>query len=76
MSGGKLTRSRKDESFQELEDAEKHHIIKALAEAGHNRSKAAKLLGVNIRTLRNKIAAYKKDAKTDGDLAKLGLDSE
>ena len=76
VSGGKLTRSRKDESFQKLEDAEKHHIIKALAEAGHNRSKAAKLLGVNIRTLRNKIAAYKKDAKTDEDLAKLGLDSE
>jgi hypothetical protein len=33
-------------------------------------------LGVNSRTLRNKIAAYKKDAKTDEDLAKLGLDLE
>ena len=60
VSGGKPTRSRKEESFQKLEDAEKDHIIKALAEAGHNRSKTAKLLGVNIRTLRNKIAACKK----------------
>jgi hypothetical protein len=33
-------------------------------------------LGVNIRTLRNKIAAYKKNAKTDEELGKLGLDSE
>ena len=60
VSGGKPTRSRMEESFRKPEDAEKNHIIKALAEAGHNRSKTAKLLGVNIRTLRNKIAAYKK----------------
>ena len=63
-------------SFQKLEDAEKEHIIRALAEAGQHRAKAAKLLGVNIRTLRNKIAAYKKEAKTDEDLAKFGLDPE
>lgn len=51
-------------------------IIRALAEAGQHRTKAAKLLAVNIRTLRNKIAAYKKEAETDEDLAKLGLDPE
>ena len=31
VSGGKPTRSRKEESFQKLEHAEKDHIIKALA---------------------------------------------
>ena len=75
-SGGKPVHSTKAESFLKLEDAEKEHIIRALAEAGQHRVKAAKLLGVNIRTLRNKIAAYKKDAKTDEDLAKFGLDPE
>ena len=62
-------------SFQKLEDAEKDHIIRALAETGHNRTKAAKLLGVSVRTLQNKVAAYKKEAKTEEDLAKLGLDA-
>ena len=75
-SGGKPIHSTKAESFQKLEDAEKEHIIRALAKAGQHRTKAAKLLGVNIRTLRNKIAAYKKDAKTDEDLGKPGLDPE
>jgi len=63
-------------TFQKLEEAEKAHIIRALAESGHNRTKAAKLLGVSVRTLRNKVTAYKKDAKTDEDLAKLGLDAD
>jgi len=73
---GKSRQTKTGESFQKLEDAEKDHIIRALAEAGYNRTKAAKLLGVSIRTLRNKLTAYKKEAKTDEDLAKLGLDSE
>jgi len=62
-------------SFQKLEDAEKDHIIRALAETGHNRTKAAKLLGVSVRTLQNKVTAYKKEAKSEEDLAKLGLDA-
>jgi hypothetical protein len=33
VSGGKPTRSRKGESFQKLENAEKDHIINALPEA-------------------------------------------
>jgi transcriptional regulator with PAS, ATPase and Fis domain len=66
----------KGELFQKLEDVEKDHIIRALAEAGHNRTKAAKLLGVSVRTLRNKVTAYKKEAKTEEDLAKLGLDAD
>jgi len=73
VSGGKPTRSRKEEPFQKLEDAEKDHIIKALAEAGHNRSKTAKLLGVNIRTLRNKTAAYKKEPRPTRSWVNSGL---
>ncbi|SVB18271.1 uncharacterized protein METZ01_LOCUS171125, partial [marine metagenome] len=33
-------------------------------------------LGVSVRTLRNKVTAYKKEAKTEEDLAKLGLDAD
>ena len=76
VPAGKPGRPVKDESFQKLEDAEKDHIIRALAEAEHNRTKAAKLLGVSVRTLRNKLTAYKKEAKTDKDLAKLGLGAD
>ena len=38
----------------------------------HNRTKAAKLLGMNVRTLRNKINAYREEAESEEDLAKLG----
>ena len=76
MSGNKPNLTTENESFQKLEDVEKDHIIRALAEAGQNRSKAAKLLGVNIRTLRNKITAYKEDASSDEDFADLGVTFE
>ncbi|MEE2946910.1 MAG: sigma-54 dependent transcriptional regulator, partial [Verrucomicrobiota bacterium] len=75
-TGGQSSSGEGSGSFKKLEDAEKEHIIRALAESGYNRTKAAKLLGVSVRTLRNKVAAYKKEAKTDDDLAKLGLDSD
>ena len=66
----------KADGFRKLEEAEKEHIIRALAEVDYNKTKAAKLLGISIRTLRNKLTAYKKDAKTDEDLSKLGLDKD
>ena len=66
----------KADGFRKLEEAEKEHIIRALAEVDYNKTKAAKLLGISIRTLRNKLTAYEKDAKTDEDLSKLGLDKD
>jgi transcriptional regulator with PAS, ATPase and Fis domain len=38
---------------------EKFHIEKALDEAGHNKSKASKLLGISRDTLYKKIEKYK-----------------
>ncbi|MBX9769568.1 MAG: sigma-54 dependent transcriptional regulator [Bdellovibrionales bacterium] len=42
-----------------LEDLERKTIIRALAETGQNRTRAAELLGINVRTLRNKINIYR-----------------
>ena len=42
-----------------LKDAEKLLIKKALVFTSENRTQAAKILGVSIRTLRNKINEYR-----------------
>jgi two-component system response regulator FlrC len=42
-----------------LKDAEKLLIKKALVHTSENRTQAAKILGVSIRTLRNKINEYR-----------------
>ncbi len=44
-----------------LKDAEKLLIKKALIHTSENRTQAAKILGVSIRTLRNKINEYRHD---------------
>ena len=47
-----------------LKDAEKLLIKKALVYTSENRTQAAKILGVSIRTLRNKINEYRSDGST------------
>jgi two-component system response regulator FlrC len=47
-----------------LKDAEKLLIKKALIHTSENRTQAAKILGVSIRTLRNKINEYRSDGNT------------
>ena len=61
-----------ENSFPSMDDVEKEHILLALGQAEFNRSKAAKMLGMNVRTLRNKINSYRETAVTPEDLAKLG----
>ena len=45
--------------FKTLYDVEKMHIIRALELCSQNRTQAAKMLDINIRTLRNKLNEYK-----------------
>jgi transcriptional regulator with PAS, ATPase and Fis domain len=51
--------SNPENRFPSLNDVEKFHIEKALDEAGHNKSKASKLLGISRDTLYKKIQKYK-----------------
>lgn len=47
------------ESFKgSLKDIEKEMIFKTLAETGGNKTKAADILGITVRTLRNKLKEY------------------
>jgi two-component system response regulator FlrC len=44
--------------FPTLEELERHHIFAALDKCKGNRTHAAKMLNVSIRTLRNKLHEY------------------
>jgi DNA-binding NtrC family response regulator len=41
-----------------LEDAEKALILKTLAANGNNKTRAADVLGISLKTLHNKLKAY------------------
>ena len=47
-----------------MEEIEREHILQALKATSGNRTKAAELLAINVRTLRNKIRQYKIDGKS------------
>lgn len=47
-----------------LEELEKHMIIKSLEKTRGNRTKAAELLGISVRTLRNKLNKLKQEGIT------------
>ena len=49
-----------DDSMFNLSDLEKQMVQKALDKTGGNRTHAAKLLGISVRTLRNKLAEYRR----------------
>ncbi|MFP6899620.1 MAG: sigma-54 dependent transcriptional regulator [Opitutales bacterium] len=46
-----------------MEEIERQHILLALETTAGNRTKTAELLGINVRTLRNKIRQYKLDGE-------------
>jgi DNA-binding NtrC family response regulator len=48
-----------------LAEIEKRHILATLEKAGDNRTHAAKILGISVRTLRNKLSEYGLAAKED-----------
>ncbi len=62
--GGGLHRGVKDLNItagQSVRDVEKLLIMKTLQEVNGNRTKAARMLGISIRTLRNKLTEYRED---------------
>ena len=47
---------------------EKQHILRALERTGGNRTQAAGLLKISIRTLRNKLHQYRIDGESADEL--------
>jgi DNA-binding NtrC family response regulator len=60
-----LSQARKE--ILPLEEIEKRYILQALEQCGGNRTNAADKLGINIRTLRNKLHEYGIGRKDDAD---------
>jgi DNA-binding NtrC family response regulator len=56
-----------DEKFPTLAELEKHHIFAALDRCKGNRTHAAKMLDVSIRTLRNKLHEYNGTSPKGGE---------
>jgi DNA-binding NtrC family response regulator len=48
-----------------VEQAERDLILKTLESTGHNKTRAAEILGISLKTLHNKLKKYKK--KSEGD---------
>lgn len=46
-------------AVQSLYELEKHHIFAVLRQCSHNRTHSARILGISIRTLRNKLREYR-----------------
>lgn len=51
-----------EESPLSLPELEKAHILRTLKHTGNNRTQAAAILKISIRTLRNKLTAYRSEA--------------
>jgi two-component system response regulator FlrC len=50
-----------------VHDVEKSLILETLRSTGNNRTQAAHMLGISVRTLRNKLAEYRLPAEFEGD---------
>ena len=53
------------ETNKTLSDIEKFHILKTLRECENNRTRAAEILDISVRTLRNKLNEYKEKGELD-----------
>ncbi len=50
---------------QSLREVERQMIMQALEKTGNNRTHAAKILGISVRTLRNKLNEYRSQGVFD-----------
>jgi DNA-binding NtrC family response regulator len=66
-SNGAAAADTQPSGFPTLADIEKRHILAALNHCQGNRTHAAKLLDVSIRTLRNKLHEYNRIARSAQD---------
>ncbi len=53
------------ETSRTLSEIEKFHILKTLRECDNNRTRAAEILDISVRTLRNKLNEYKEKGELD-----------
>ena len=49
-----------------VEEAEKALILKSLELAGHNKTRAAEILGISVKTLHNKLSRYQRSGEIQG----------
>lgn len=66
FQGGARRDSGEDSPDLSLKEMEKKMIIRALQDQDGNRTHAAKVLGISVRTLRNKLHEYRKELETEG----------
>ena len=57
-TGGESGNLASGDGVLSLAEMEKRHILAALQQTGQNRTHAAKVLGISVRTLRNKLSEY------------------
>jgi DNA-binding NtrC family response regulator len=57
---------RRPDQFTTMEELERAHILDALEKTGGNRTKAADLLGIGLRTLHRKLKGYQDDEDAGG----------
>ncbi len=58
-----MAASSQPQEILSLAELEKRHILAAMEKTNGNRTHAAKLLGISVRTLRNKLNEYGVPAK-------------
>ena len=63
MSFSESTRIQSDRMLS-LDEVEKHHIYKVLETSDGNRTRAAEILGIGLRTLQRKLKAFNRSEST------------
>ncbi|NIM01794.1 MAG: response regulator [Acidobacteria bacterium] len=61
-----VKKDRQDRQTQTMEEIERRAILDALEKTGGNRTQAAELLGIGLRTLQRKIKDYRMAGKAEG----------